>query len=95
MGVEKLSVEVALQRIREKRKKGRGEKGEREKMRERQRKLERKMRGGEGKKMGDLCYGTREAVAWSPPTPRWLSLLLSFPDPGEDHDTKTLLREPV
>ena len=31
------------------------------------------MRGGEGKKMGDLCYGTREAVAWSPPTPRWLS----------------------
>ena len=53
------------------------------------------MRGGEEKKMGDLCYGTREAVAWSTPTPRWLSLLLSFPDPGEDHDTKTLLREPV
>lgn len=52
------------------------------------------MRGGEGKKMGESCSGTREAVAWSPPTPRWLSLL-SFPDPGEDHDTKTLLREPV
>ena len=28
------------------------------------------MRGGEGKKMGDSCSGTREAVAWSPPTPR-------------------------
>lgn len=53
------------------------------------------MRGGEGKKMGDLCYGTREAVAWSPPTPRLLSHLLSFPDPGEDHDTKTFLWEPV
>lgn len=53
------------------------------------------MRGGEGKKMGDLCYGTREAVAWSPPTPRLLSRLLSFPDPGEDHDTKTFLWEPV
>lgn len=29
------------------------------------------------------------------PTPRLLSLLLSFPDPGEDHDTKTFLWEPV
>lgn len=46
--VEKLPVEVALQRIRGKRKKGRGREG-RERKDERERKLQRKKGGGEGK----------------------------------------------
>lgn len=42
----------------------------------------------------DEGVGMREDVTWTP-TSRWLSLLFSPSDPGEDHDSKTLLREPV
>lgn len=39
--------------------------------------------------------GWREGGCYWTPTSWWLSLRFSPADPGEDHDSKTLLREPV
>lgn len=51
--------------------------------------------GWERKEEGASTWGVAQGRLLPGVSPRWPSFLLSPSDPGEDHDTETLLWEPV